>query len=264
MNDTYKYVDSSYAHLEATLPCAREIVPEIIRVIDPKSVIDLGCGIGVWLSAFQERGVEDVAGVDGHWVDRGKLKTPESCFRVADLRKPYDPGRRFDLAVSLETAEHLPSESAGCLVDSLVRSAPVVFFAAAAPFVAGNLHINCRWPSYWAKLFEGRAYVVIDCIRGKFWSNPNVPWYYSQTSLIFVERSSLGNYPLLELEYAHPGRSPLDIIHPDYYLEVIAKARVTEELSGIGLAKALSLLPGLTRKAVVGRLKRVLDARNRR
>ncbi|HVO23259.1 MAG TPA: class I SAM-dependent methyltransferase [Candidatus Margulisiibacteriota bacterium] len=264
MNDTYRYVDSSYPHLEGTLPCAREIVPELIRVIDPKSVIDLGCGIGVWLSAFRERGVEDVVGVDGHWVDRERLKIPASCFRVADLSKLYDPGRRFDLAMSLETAEHLPSESAGILVDSLVRSAPAVFFSAAAPFVPGNLHINCQWPSYWAGLFSGRGYVFIDCTRGPFWSNPKVPWYYSQTSLIFVERSSLANYPLLESLYAHPNVSPLDIIHPEYYLETIAHYRATGAPSELGLRDVLSSLPGLAKKAVLRRLKLLRDARSRK
>ena len=55
----YRYVDGSYEHLESTLADAREIVPEILRLIRPGSVIDLGCGIGTWLSVFRELGVTE-------------------------------------------------------------------------------------------------------------------------------------------------------------------------------------------------------------
>jgi hypothetical protein len=44
-------------------------------------------------------------------------------FRAADLSFPFRIARTFDLAVSLELAEHLPSQSAKGFVDSLARFA---------------------------------------------------------------------------------------------------------------------------------------------
>jgi SAM-dependent methyltransferase len=219
----YRYVDGSYEHLEGTLPDAREIVPEIVRLVQPRSVVDLGCGIGTWLSVFRELGVTDIVGVDGHWVDRRRLKIPERDFLSADLRKPFALDRTFDLAVSTETAEHLPPESAESFVESLTRLAPVVLFSAAAPFVPGNLHINCQWPSYWATRFRDRGFGVTDVIRRSVWTNKNVRWLYSQTILVFVKHEDARRYPLLAGELLDVASACLDVIHPDYYLEVIGR-----------------------------------------
>ena len=221
----YRYVDGSYEHLESTLPDAREIVPEVLRLIRPGSVIDLGCGIGTWLSVFRELGVTEAVGVDGDWVDRRRLKIPDKDFLSADLRRPFVLERTFDLAVSTETAEHLPPESAACFVDSLTRLAPVVLFCAAAPFVPGNLHINCQWPSYWARLFQERGFAAADAIRKKVWTNKKVRWFYSQTMLLFLKKANLQQYPLLAGELVDMMNACLDVIHPDYYLEVIGRSQ---------------------------------------
>lgn len=219
----YRYVDGSYEHLESTLPDAREIVPRVLRLVRPGSVIDLGCGIGTWLSVFRELGVAEAVGVDGHWVDRRRLKIPEQDFLSADLRRPFVLERTFDLAVSTETAEHLPQESAGRFIDSLTRLAPVVLFCAAVPFVPGNLHINCQWPSYWARLFQERGFEAVDRIRKEVWTNKNVRWFYAQTMLLFVKREHLCQCPLLAGEIVDVTNACLDIIHPDYYLEVVSR-----------------------------------------
>jgi len=219
----YRYVAGSYEHLESTLLDAREVVPEVLRLVRPRSVIDLGCGIGTWLSVFRELGVADVVGVDGHWVDRRRLKIPARDFLAADLRRPIGLERTFDLAVSTETAEHLPPESAEGFVESLTRLAPVVLFCAAAPFVPGNLHINCQWPSYWAGLFQARGFAVTDPIRKRVWTNKKVRWFYSQGMLLFIREEHLPQYPLLTGERVDVGNSCLDVIHPDYYLEIIGR-----------------------------------------
>jgi SAM-dependent methyltransferase len=217
----YRYLDNSYEHLEGTLSDAREIVPEILKVVRPRSVVDLGCGIGAFLSAFRELGITDAVGIDGHWVDRRRLKIPDQDFRSADLRKPFYLERTFDLALSTETAEHLPAESAAGFVDSLTRLAPVIVFSAAAPFVPGNLHINCQWPSYWTRLFRERGFAASDVIRKTIWTNKKVHWCYSQTMLVFVKAEEVERYPLLAGALIDVESVYLDIIHPDYYLEVI-------------------------------------------
>ena len=219
----YRYVDGSYAHLESTRVDARAIVPEVLRLVQPRSVIDLGCGIGTWLSVFREHGVDDVVGVDGHWVDRARLAIPEQDFVVADLARPFALERTFDLAVSTETAEHLPPESAGGLVDALTRLAPVVLFCAAAPFVPGNLHVNCQWPSYWVALFRERGFVASDAIRKRIWTDKRVRWFYSQTMLFFVREDALARHPRLAAEVVDVANACLDVIHPDYYLSLVAR-----------------------------------------
>ena len=75
--------------------------------------MDVGCGTGAWLRAFAER-VDDleVKGIDGDYVDRSKLLFDQNRFVAADLTRMGRIDGRYDLALCLEVAEHLPSRSA--------------------------------------------------------------------------------------------------------------------------------------------------------
>jgi hypothetical protein len=81
--------------------------------------------VGPWLTASKELGAIDILGIDGYG-DNGILMVPSDCFRRADLTKPLEVGRRFDLAICVEVAEHLPDSVARVLIQSLTSLAPVV------------------------------------------------------------------------------------------------------------------------------------------
>jgi SAM-dependent methyltransferase len=220
------YTDEFYRrHRDVSLRSAREIVPLVLRLVQPRSVVDVGCGIGTWLSVFREHGVRDVCGMDGGWVDTTMLIIPEDRFLAVDLRRPLPVDRRFDLAVSVEVAEHLPDECARTFVDSLTRLAPVVLFSAAIPFQGGTGHINEQWPEYWVKYFSENGYAVVDCIRRTVWQNPNVEWYYAQNALMFVSPDFLMRSPALHDELARTATGQLSLVHPRKYLEAIADMR---------------------------------------
>ena len=53
---------------------ARHIVPIVLARIEPKSVIDVGCGTGTWLSVFEENGIADFLGIDGAFVPKEMLE----------------------------------------------------------------------------------------------------------------------------------------------------------------------------------------------
>src|SRR5204862_3532668 len=142
-----------------SLRSARAVVPLVMELVRPASVLDVGCGLGTWLAAFAEAGVADFLGMDGDYVDRAKLKIPAERFRAADLTNPPSPGRTFDLAVCLEVAEHLPEKASPRLVELLATAAPVVLFSAALPGQGGTRHINEQWPAFWQRLFAARGFV---------------------------------------------------------------------------------------------------------
>ena len=102
-----------------SLMSARHIVPIVMQLIRPKSVIDIGCGTGAFLSIFNEKGVKDILGVDGTWVKEETLLIQKAFFKAFDLSHPFEIDRKFSLAVCLEVAEHLPEENATSLVKSL-------------------------------------------------------------------------------------------------------------------------------------------------
>ena len=59
------YTDEFYRdHREVSLRSAEAIVPVVLRLVQPQSVVDVGCGIGTWLSVFRTHGVIDVHGMD--------------------------------------------------------------------------------------------------------------------------------------------------------------------------------------------------------
>lgn len=212
-------------HQAASLGSARAIVPLVLRLVRPESVVDVGCGIGTWLSVFQEQGVADVCGMDGDWVDRKSLLIPGSRFLAVDARRPLPVERRFDLAVSLEVGEHLPAECAQVLVGSLTRLAPTVLFSAAIPFQGGVGHVNEQWPEYWVDHFAQHGYSIIDCIREAIWQNAEVEWYYAQNTLLFAAREVLERSPALRAGLERTAAGQLSLVHPRGYLKALGEMR---------------------------------------
>jgi SAM-dependent methyltransferase len=212
---------------------ADRVVPLIVDLVRPQSVIDIGCGVGAWLAAFSEHGATDIFGVDGEYVDRRMLQIPEDRFVAGDLTKPIRLDRRFDLVCCLEVAEHLAAEFAGTLVDSLTSLGPVILFSAALPYQGGTNHVNEQWPEYWAKLFKERGYLPLDCFRTAIWNDPNVEWWYAQNVLLFFEQARLESLdtsdPLrrLALGTLNP---PLSLVHPRGYLDKALTLRLCKEV----------------------------------
>jgi SAM-dependent methyltransferase len=215
------YPKGFYAAQEPdSIRSAELIVPIVTGLTHPKSVVDVGCGTGTWLSVFQEFGVQDIVGIDGEWVDPRSLRIPPERFQTADLSEPLRLGRSFDLVMSLEVAEHLPASSAPTFVDSLVNLGPVVVFSAAIPQQGGTHHVNEQWPDYWVRLFEARGYRVIDCIRRRVWNNPEVQWWYAQNTFVFALDAYLRESPTLLGERENTHLSQLALVHPRKYLDV--------------------------------------------
>ena len=208
-------------HDRGTRLSAAATVPVLLEYVAPKSVVDVGCGIGTWLAQFKAAGIDDYLGIDGDYVERRLLDIEPDRFLGHDLEQPIDVGRRFDLAVCLEVAEHLAAENAGTLVGSLVRLAPLVLFSAAIPFQQGDGHVNEQWPEYWRDRFAAHDYVVVDVLRDRLWQNKDVETWYRQNLLFFIERARLADYPLLRAQYKRAGKSPcLSRVHPDHYAKL--------------------------------------------
>lgn len=200
---------------QGCLTSARAAVPIILGHL-PKinTVVDVGCGEGLWASAFAEHGCE-VTGVDGDYVDRERLAIPADRFVPLDLAaQPLTGLGTFDLAVSLEVAEHLPETRAASFIAELCELAPVVVFSAAIPGQAGNGHINERWPTYWDGLFKAAGMSTGWALRFEFWSNPQIECWYQQNTMLAVraDHPAAGS-PLFD----GPATEPHHIVHPAFW-----------------------------------------------
>jgi SAM-dependent methyltransferase len=231
------YSHAFYAELSMTARrSAREIVPLVLELLHPRSVVDVGCGTGAWLAAFQDYGVPDVLGIDGAHVPPELLEVPANCFLVRDLARPLRLARRFDLVLALEVAEHLPPSRAGAFIESLTGLGPLVLFSAAIPFQGGLHHANEQWPAYWAALFATQGFVPIDCIRPRVWENAHVQWWYAQNTLLYAQWETLANNPALRCAYEASAGRPLNLVHPQRYLGAA-------NLSRLGPRRLLAALP---------------------
>ncbi len=204
-----------------TAGSAKAIVEHVYRLAEPRSVIDMGCGVGIWLKAFQDKGVQDVMGLEGDWLDIKQSVIDPVSIRRWDLKRVYQPEKRFDLAISLEVGEHLPQLESDALVESLTLCAPLVMFGAAIPYQVGVDHVNEQWPSFWKERFERRGYLCVDAIRPVFWSNPDVKIWYKQNTFLYVHRDSLADYPSLA-PYYRPDSNMIDAVHPDIFLRQVS------------------------------------------
>jgi SAM-dependent methyltransferase len=177
MNSTYD--DKFFAWVALTARrSALSLLPIVVDQVNPRSVLDVGCGQGAWLAVWAELGVTEYLGVDGNYVDRNVLAIPRLRFRAVDLANPWHVSQRFDLVQSLEVAEHLPPACGPNFIKCLCAHSDIVLFSAAQPGQGGAHHINERNLSYWAGLFSEHGYAAFDCIRPLAAGNRMIdPWY---------------------------------------------------------------------------------------
>jgi SAM-dependent methyltransferase len=217
------YKDKFYGERDAqTAHAARTILGLTLDLLPPvRSAVDVGCGVGTWLRVIQERSVGTVRGLDGAWVRRDLLTIPVESFVAVDLKEPIPLSERFDLAISVEVAEHLPPDCAGTFVDSLVGLSDFVLFSAAIPHQGGKHHLNERWQDYWAGLFLARGYAVVDAIRPKIWEDDQIAFWYRQNVLLYVKSGKLGELRIPGVISESSPRLPLRVVHPAQYLRKI-------------------------------------------
>lgn len=202
---------------EIATRAAEVVVPLVINLVKPRSVVDVGCGSGSWLAVFAAHGVDDILGIDSDDVPSDILRVPSSALLRKDLALPFTLDRTFDLAVCLEVAEHIYPEAGNTIVSSLTGASRFVLFSAAIPRQGGTRHVNEQWPDYWADLFARHGYIAVDCLRRKVWRHPAVAWWYAQNMLLFAEQAAIRNYPEVQAEFELMGTSQLSIVHPRCY-----------------------------------------------
>ncbi|WP_460546034.1 class I SAM-dependent methyltransferase [Echinicola sediminis] len=193
---------------------AEVIVPLILKVVQPHSILDVGCGIGTWMNTFLKHGIQDVCGVDGDYVDRSLLKKyiPLGNFIPQDLEKAFDLQRKFDLVISFEVAEHLKASAAKCFVESLTKHGDLILFSAAVPGQGGQNHVNEQWLSYWSELFAGKGYTAYEMIRPLIWEDKNIDVWYRQNMVLFSSKNL--NLPEVNVK---------DMILPDLWEQKISR-----------------------------------------
>ena len=168
---------------------AGRISETILHEFRPRSVIDVGCGTGALLEALKRKNVE----VTGLEYSEAALKyCRKRNLAVAKFNLEKDTlgvNNKFDVAVSMEVAEHLPPSVADRYVKLLSSLAPIVVFTAAHPGQGGSDHVNEQPPSYWIAKFKNNGFEYdsqrSELLRAQWKAAGNVESWYHENLMIF-------------------------------------------------------------------------------
>jgi hypothetical protein len=105
-----------------------------------------------------------------------------------DLRMPLDLGKKYDMAICTEVAEHIETPFSSVLVSSLVKHSDIVWFSFNS--VDGHTHhSNCQPSKFWINLLNFFGYGFLQ---------PHPRWkmeLQERLDLVFYNRNTLGVLP---------------------------------------------------------------------
>lgn len=171
---------------------AEPVCSAIIDVLNPQSIIDIGCAVGDLIKEFDKRG-RICYGIEGAKTVLPHLMVDAEKVFIEDLRVPINPKVFVDLVLCLEVAEHIEPEYSNQFVDNLIKFSHTVLLTAAPPGQGGHYHVNCQPFSYWINKFALRGYYyypeIAESIKKKWlpWKNKKgIKAYYD--NLLFFKR----------------------------------------------------------------------------
>ncbi len=224
------YNTKFYSSINAgSLRSAEECIAELSKQVSFNSVVDVGAGSGAWSSVLSNFS-DGVVSIDGEYAASNFSSLIETRDNVSfyprnlNQKNSLEFDREFDLAISLEVAEHLDSERAESFVSELTKLAPIVVFSAALPYQGGTGHVNENWLEYWIDLFEQRGFYCYDYLRKKLWHNVDVEWWYKQNMLLFSNEAGLERIgEAMKMAEVKSG-DIVSVIHPEMYLWAVHRA----------------------------------------
>jgi SAM-dependent methyltransferase len=145
-----------YEHSKPWLDLFRVFCDGIAQSIQPKTVLDAGCAIGLLVEGLRERGIE-AWGVDISEYAIGKVSETirEYCW-VGSVTEPFP--RRYDLIVSIEVLEHMLQSEAEKAVENFCQFSDDVLFSSSPIDYKEVTHLNVQPPGYWAELFARHGF----------------------------------------------------------------------------------------------------------
>ena len=127
---------------------------EVLRRYAPKTVLDVGCGVGRSIDYFVDHGV-DAVGIEASELAIRRSRHPERIV-LFDLREGpyYHPRSPVDLVWCYEVAEHIPAQYVDHLLETLCLAGARILLSTAQPGQGGVGHLNEQPLSYWRARLE--------------------------------------------------------------------------------------------------------------
>lgn len=150
----------SYYHAinEEETEQAKALSEGVKKLYNPKSIVDLGCGTGLYLYPYMhiDRLGIDIS-IEGKNIDVCMI--PESMFVVDDItKKDFLLPKKYDVAYCLEVLEHIGMEHMEQTIKNITSASDTIITSFAQVGQAGLNHITLQPYSYWEKLFNTNGF----------------------------------------------------------------------------------------------------------
>ena len=133
-----------------------------------KSICDLGCGTGIFITDFL-KDADVVRGVDFSVGATKTLDIPVENYVDADLTKPLPFKEHFDVVVSIEVWEHLMSQFEAQYIENVMSLTPnYLVISCAPPHQWGRHHYSPHEPAYMRELIESKGYEFLPELTEQF------------------------------------------------------------------------------------------------
>lgn len=132
------------------------IADELIRSVQPRTVFDAGCAMGLLVEAFWDRGVESW-GVDisPYAISNVRRDILPYC-KVGSLAEPIDG--TYDLITCIEVLEHIPEQDALKAIANMAKATDTILFSSSFTDLSEPTHINVRQPIWWLERFSSEGF----------------------------------------------------------------------------------------------------------
>lgn len=132
------------------------LAERIVHDIQPATVLDAGCALGMMVEALRNRDVE-AWGIDvSEFAIQHAHPDVQPYCRVGSVTEPFS--KKYELIVCIEVLEHLPPRDGEKAVTNICEHTDNILFSS-TPFDYKEItHFNVQPPEYWAELFARSGY----------------------------------------------------------------------------------------------------------
>lgn len=133
------------------------IAERIITDINPKTILDAGCAMGILVEQLRQKGVETWGlDISEYAIEKVHPSVKSYCW-VGSVTEPFP--NKYDLIVSIEVLEHLPKQEAELAIKNFCQYTDDILFSSSPYDYKEATHLNVQPPEYWAEHFARHGFI---------------------------------------------------------------------------------------------------------
>ena len=129
----------------------------ICQDIQPETVLDAGCALGMLVEVLRKRGVQ-AWGVDiSEFAIQNVHEDIQPYCKVGSISEPFELPH-YDLIVSIEVLEHLPKDEMDKAIANLCQHSDDILFSSTPYDYQEATHFNVQPSEYWVACFARHGF----------------------------------------------------------------------------------------------------------